>query len=94
MSSVECGNCHDNIFHKVALPSSSGKHLANRSATPTTSCTILVDRVEAKGSSILRRFLELVDECYGDVIALVDAGDGPADPHHNTAGIGNFPIGP
>ena len=94
LQGMDFGDCHDDVAPKVAISTIRGRYFANMSETVTRSCKILVDNAEAKDSYILRRGQELVDRFHRDVLALVEAGDGPADPHHTTAGIRDPPIRP
>ena len=50
--------------------------------------------MQADDASMLRRGQQIVKRMHRDMFALVEAGAGPADPHHNAARVFDPPIRP
>lgn len=94
MQDMEFGDCQDDVAPKAALSVLRGRAFANLTEQCTRAVKLCVDNLQADDSSMLRRGQEIVERMHRDMFALVEAGAGPADPHHNAAKVFDPPIRP
>ena len=78
---MEFGGVQDDVAPKAALSVLRGRAFANLTEQCTGAVKLCVDNMQADDSSMLRRGQEIVERMRRDMLALVEAGAGSADPH-------------
>ena len=96
MQSMEFGGCQDDVARTPRCTIHRRRAFANLTEQCTRSVKLRVDSLQANDSSTLRQAQEIVERMrmHREISALMEAGSGSADPHHNTARVRDPSIRP
>lgn len=94
MQAMACWVYEDDIAPKAALSVIRGRAFANLTEQCTRAVNIEPDNSQPDDSYMLWRGQKIIARVCCDMSALMEAAPGPADPHHNTAGVRDVPMRP